>query len=570
MKKHSKRKPRKPPKRRSKKAQPRPAPPPPSPLSPSSPAPAAAGLLERAAARLRAGDARAALPLCRQALKSDPGNADALNLAGAAAFQSGLAGVALDLLQTAVTFAPGHAEAGNNLGNVLAALGREDDAEAAYRAAIAADPDSADPWFNMAQLMERGGRNDDALAAYRQAADRAPGHAGARLGLGNALKALGRLEDARAAYLSALALDASSPEVLTNLAAVFQELGDFEGAADHCRRALKTAPDLAEARYNLGIALQEKGDVEDAIAAYERVLTEVPGHGAAALNMAVALQQTGRLDDSSAAFRRVLHMDPDFAKAAANFADLRLEQGKPGAALAVCDEFLARRPADTAVLAYRALALGDSDLDGEARALVDLERFLKPRTMPPPDAYRDLALFNEALARHVEAHPSLSPAPQSHATREARHSGELKCGGPMADLEAAIRAAADAYRRGLGNDPGHPWLAAAADDLTLSVWGVVMEGRGHQIPHIHPAAWLSGVYYVRVPDFIAAGAAEQAGWIEFGRPPDHFHNRVRPETRAIRPEEGLMILFPSYFYHRTIPFRDPGTRVSIAFDLMAA
>ncbi len=31
-----------------------------------------------------------------------------------------------------------------------------------------------------------------------------------------------------------------------------------------------------------------------------------------------------------------------------------------------------------------------------------------------------------------------------------------------------------------------------------------------------------------------------------------------------------MILFPSYFYHRTIPFRDAGTRVSLAFDPMPA
>lgn len=544
----------------------RPAPPP----SPPPPRPASAGLLERAAAALRAGDAQSALPLCRQALKSDPGNADALNLAGAAAFQSGLAAEALDLLQTAVAFAPSHAEAGNNLGNVLSALGRDEDAEAAYRAAIAADPGYADPWFNMAVLMEKGGRNDEALAAYRKAAAMAPAHAGARLGQGNVAAALGRLEEARAAYDSALALDASSPEALTNMAAVLQELGDFEAAADHCRRALELAPELGQARYNLGIALQEKGEFEDAMAAYGRVLADEPGHAAAALNIAVALQQTGRLEDAGAAFRRVLHMDPDFAKAHASFADLRLEQGEPEAALAVCDEFLARRPADTAVLAYRALALGDLGLAGEARALVDLERFLKPRTIPPPDAYADLAAFNEALARHVEGHPSLSPAPQSHATREARHSGELLGGGPVADLETAIRAAADAYRRDLGSDPGHPWIAAAADELVLSVWGVVMEGQGHQIPHIHPAAWLSGVYYARVPDFIAERAGERAGWIEFGRPPGHFHNRARPETRAFRPEAGLMILFPSYFYHRTIPFRDPGTRVSIAFDLMPA
>jgi hypothetical protein len=81
---------------------------------------------------------------------------------------------------------------------------------------------------------------------------------------------------------------------------------------------------------------------------------------------------------------------------------------------------------------------------------------------------------------------------------------------------------------------------------------------------------LSGVYYARVPDFIAGGSGGQAGWIEFGRPPDHFHNETQPETRAFRPEAGLMILFPSYFYHRTIPFEESGIRISIAFDLMGA
>jgi uncharacterized protein (TIGR02466 family) len=515
---------------------------------------------------LRAGDPRAALPLCRQALDADPGNADALSLAGAAAFQSGLREEALDLLQSAVTFAPDHAEAGNNLGNVLAGLGRDGEAGAAYRAAIAADPGYADPWFNLAQLMERGGLNTDALDAYRKAAGLAPGHAGALLGQGNAYKALGRLEEARAAFTSALAIDPSSPEASTNLAAVLQELGDFKGAADHCRRALEAAPEMPEARYNLGIAHQEMGDFEDAITAYQRVLGAAPGHAAAALNIAVALQQLGRLEDAGEAFRRALGIDPDFAKAAANFADLRLEEGEPEAALAICDGFLARRPADIQVLAFRDLVLGDLG----QRSLVDLGRFLQPRTIPPPDSYAGLAAFNEALARHVEGHASLSPAPQSHATREARHSGELKGEGPVVDLEAAIWAAADAYRRDLRCDPDHPWMAAAPDNLALSVWGVVMEGRGHQIPHIHPAAWLSGVYYARVPDFIAERDAGQAGWIEFGRPPDHFHNKVRPETRAFRPEVGLMILFPSTFYHRTIPFEEAGSRVSIAFDLMAA
>ena len=49
-----------------------------------------------------------------------------------------------------------------------------------------------------------------------------------------------------------------------------------------------------------------------------------------------------------------------------------------------------------------------------------------------------------------------------------------------------------------------------------------------------------------------------------------FAERIRaePETRLIEPEEGLMLLFPSYMFHRTLPFSGSGERISIAFDVL--
>ena len=53
----------------------------------------------------------------------------------------------------------------------------------------------------------------------------------------------------------------------------------------------------------------------------------------------------------------------------------------------------------------------------------------------------------------------------------------------------------------------------------------------------------------------------------------HAHNlphaRELP-TRAIPPEEGRMLLFPSYMYHRTIPFESETRRISIALDAVPA
>jgi uncharacterized protein (TIGR02466 family) len=190
----------------------------------------------------------------------------------------------------------------------------------------------------------------------------------------------------------------------------------------------------------------------------------------------------------------------------------------------------------------------------------------------PPEEFGSMEDFNAALSAHVLAHPTLTNSPQSHATRKGKHSGELltEPKGPIAALEAEILRLAAAYREESGGGDAHPFVARRPENWTLSVWGVVMQAAGHQIPHIHPAAWLSGVYYPKLPDIAGAQNGDKAGWIEFGRPPAHFHNSTAPETLSVQPEPGLMVLFPSYFYHHTVPFAASGTRISIAFDLMPA
>jgi uncharacterized protein (TIGR02466 family) len=337
-------------------------------------------------------------------------------------------------------------------------------------------------------------------------------------------------------------------------------------------KALERAPDMTEAHYNLGIALQELGDYSQANSHYDKVLDAEPSHAAAALNIAYGLQQMGQLDQAVDGLERTLEIDPDFAKAAVNLADLRLQQGKPEEALKVCDSYLAKHPSSPDLLAFRAMALCDLGETKVAEKLMDFDRLVKPVTIQPPSGYSDMEAFNAALVDHVVTHPTLTFAPQSHATREGRHSGELLAEpkGPIAGLEQAIWQAAQQYRAEQGQDTDHPFLSSPPEKLTLSVWGVVMQSAGHQIPHIHPAAWLSGVYYASVPDIVEHDRDDHAGWIAFGKPPDHFHNKSTQRVEFVKPAPGRMVLFPSYFYHHAVPFEAEGLRVSIAFDLMPA
>ena len=47
----------------------------------------------------------------------------------------------------------------------------------------------------------------------------------------------------------------------------------------------------------------------------------------------------------------------------------------------------------------------------------------------------------------------------------------------------------------------------------------------------------------------------------------NVHKNARPETRSIRPEPGLLVLFPASFFQRTIPFIADSTRLGIVFDV---
>jgi hypothetical protein len=91
---------------------------------------------------------------------------------------------------------------------------------------------------------------------------------------------------------------------------------------------------------------------------------------------------------------------------------------------------------------------------------------------------------------------------------------------------------------------------------------------GLQVPHYHKDAWVSGVYYVQLPEPVKHSPTTQDGWIEFGRGPEDLFWDSAPRTRRIQPEEGLLIAFPSYAWHRTLPIDDPCERLCISFNVV--
>lgn len=495
-----------------------------------------------------------------------------LNLAGIAAFQSGDPKAAIELLSQALSRRPHDPEIAMNLANVQAGVGDVDAALIAYKSAHEANARFAEPAYNAGVMLKTSGDYAGASEWFTHALERDPEHIQAAIGKADALKQLGDYDGAKATLSVLLALAPDNAAAHTNLSAVAMEVGDVTAAYEAAAKAVECDPGMSAAHYNLGVAAHARSAHEAAIEHYRKSLALDGNNAAAALNQGEACLELGDEDGARSAFVRAMRIDPTFAKALINLADMDLRLNKPHDALEKADAFLKDVPGHPSVLILKAIALRDMGEIEAAREIDDTDRFVMPHMIVAPEGYEDILAFNKAIAAHVMSHPTLTPSPTAHATRHGFHSGELLAEprGPFDAFRDIIVDAFHHYRRQFIGESSHPFLDQCPDDFDVSVWGVVMHESGHQVPHIHPSAWLSGVYYVEIPPTIEDAALDCAGWIEFGRPPEDIHARHDPETKLFKPEEGKMFLFPSHFYHRTLPLSGDQRRISVAFDIMPA
>lgn len=98
-------------------------------------------------------------------------------------------------------------------------------------------------------------------------------------------------------------------------------------------------------------------------------------------------------------------------------------------------------------------------------------------------------------------------------------------------------------------------------------WANLLQAGDWQRPHFHPTHRniVCGVYYVHMPPNLP----EPEGNIEFFNPMPVSVNHGFPSTRRILPQEGKLILFPPWYVHYVYPFRSPGERCIVAFDIFA-
>ena len=106
--------------------------------------------------------------------------------------------------------------------------------------------------------------------------------------------------------------------------------------------------------------------------------------------------------------------------------------------------------------------------------------------------------------------------------------------------------------------------------ILVSAWATICRNGSYHAPHSHPDSAWSGVYYVDAGQIAAdrplSGVLEfldpRAGIEAVTAPGDPYGEPVR-----VRPEPGLIVIFPSWLFHWVHPYVGDTPRIAVSFNV---
>jgi tetratricopeptide (TPR) repeat protein len=438
-------------------------------------------------------------------------------------------------------------------------------AREALDSALILDPQSRTLRFERAVVLEQEGRPLEALAEFESLERTASDSPQLSAQLGRALQFAGRTGDAEMKVTAALEVWPTDVELHVLLTELLWQRGAGAAATSAIERAIGKYPAEMKLRLVAADLLRNVGRADRALELLEPGLALAPESPAFLTSTGVLLDDLDRPRDALPLLRAAIARARDPSQSKRNLVPALLRTGGAVEALALADELAARNPDDQQLIAYRATALRLLG-DPQYSRLYDYDRLVRSYRLQPPAEFPDIAAFNAAFARELRSlhHASHRPLAQSlrGGTQTQRNlpEGNALIAAFFSMVDGPIRD----YISRLNEDDAHPVDRRKSTSYRIAgSWSVQLKPGGFHVDHVHPQGWLSSAYYLELPE--SSGARE--GWLKFGQPGVRIDGC--PAERFVQPECGLLVLFPSYFWHGTVPFHEGG-RLTAAFDVNPA
>jgi len=237
--------------------------------------------------------------------------------------------------------------------------------------------------------------------------------------------------------------------------------------------------------------------------------------------------------------------------------------------MAECATLLQATPDDQYLIAMQTTALRLLN-DPRYEALCDYGNMVLAQILETPPGWSDLAGFLTELTSRLNALHN----PHGHrllyqSLRQGTETTQDLSRSEDPVIQALFHAFAAPIARyrehiGQGEDPLRRRNRGAS--RFNGGWSVRLHCAGYHTSHVHPRGWISSACYIQLPDSMRAGHTGE-GILSFGAPGMVTTPSLDAEL-SVRPEVGLLVLFPSYFWHGTVPFHSEQPRLTVAFDVV--
>jgi uncharacterized protein (TIGR02466 family) len=342
--------------------------------------------------------------------------------------------------------------------------------------------------------------------------------------MGTALKNLGRLGDAIKAYNHALGLNPNYAEVHSNIGEVLRDQGRYDESVSAYKEALQLAPDLPMANYSLAVYLYDSGDLDGALQHFQK--SQYADWQERSLYCLYKTEQFKAFKQGLDSLHNKKHNSPFLATLTGHYAENFGEENSYN----FCPE--------------------------------PLEFVFHDQI---PELKGDGEFLQQLLSDINNAHVELKS--QGRLINGVQSSGNLfkRDEASFRKLGECVKQAIARYQQNFA-DVDCVFVNDFPSEYEIaSSWFVKMKKGGHLTSHIHEEGWVSGALYLSLP---TQKQHEHEGSIEVSTHGDNYpqkHDNF--PSKAIAPEVGDIVMFPSSVFHRTIPFSSDEERICVAFDL---
>ncbi|MRX26986.1 tetratricopeptide repeat protein [Kangiella sp. HZ709] len=489
----------------------------------------------------------------------------------------------------------------NNYGNMLIKSGDTYKAEAIFSEALATNPQNYLLSKNLAILYSRQNKHEDAKAILSSLISKYPNKAELFYLLSKCHIEQKQYQQAIGLLLKAIDINAGVEKYHTALITCWVETGQLYDAVNHVRNTVKTFStrssrltlayvlsysrserELIEARNILDKVLVEESDNLQAMDTLAKIsvklgAVETAQHYAKKLSAFTQSKQylmsaqqvyslAGNYQSSNAVLDILLEaMDEPSAIVFRDKGYNNIMLGKYLEAEKDLQYSLSLDSTDQKCLALLIVCKQAQNKFDESRSLQLFEELTLQKEISLPNSCKTMQGYLAELVEEIYKQPTLKWEPSGLATK----------GGSMTEnIDVTSYPALDYFKQYLHKLLGnyldhipqnikHPFLKKKPKSFDIHFWAVVLSESGYVGSHIHENSWLSGAFYVQLPKILNG----DEGSLIFGKPHDELGFDFINEHYKVTPKEGTFVLFPSYFYHHTVPYDSKEKRISLAFDV---